>query len=93
VELIHQLRSWLVENGVEIASSPSTLWDNFNVFLTEMSNIKKNQGFQQKDINRLPIAEFITFAKMYYSHGSLSELSERPDQGSFDQDAPRETLL
>ncbi len=92
-ELIHKLRSWLVENGVDIASSPSTLWDDFNVFMTEMSNFKMNQGFQQKDINRLPIAEFIAFAKQYYRYGSVSELVSRPHQGNYDQDAPRETLL
>lgn len=58
-ELTYQLRTWLVELGFKGIPSASSLWDEYNYVIADMYEEKKGKGFKQKDIDRLPVPEFL----------------------------------
>lgn len=58
-ELVMEVRNWLSEAGLENLPSATSLWDDYNIFFTEMSAAMMEKGFKQKDINRLPMREFM----------------------------------
>lgn len=58
-ELTYQLRNWLVELGFKDIPSASSLWDEYNYFIADIYQEKKGKGFKQKDIERLPVPEFL----------------------------------
>ena len=60
-ELVYETRNWFAENGQKNVPSASSIWDGYNVFYADLYEEKSKQGFKQKDINRLPIAEFMDF--------------------------------
>ncbi len=60
-ELVYEVRNWFVENGHKGVPSASSIWDDYNIFYADLYENKYKNGFKQKDINRLPIAEFIGF--------------------------------
>jgi hypothetical protein len=41
--------------------SASSIWDGYNEFYADLYEEKSKKGFTQKDINRLPIPEFIEY--------------------------------
>lgn len=62
-ELVSEIRNWFSENGIENLPSSSQLWDNYNEFYANLYadlNLKK---FKPKEINNLPIVEFIRYIK------------------------------
>jgi hypothetical protein len=60
-ELIYEVRNWFAENGFRNVPSASSLWDGYNIFYADMFDEKAKLGFNKKDINRLPIAEFMSY--------------------------------
>lgn len=60
-ELIYEVRNWFAENGMKNVPSASSLWDDYNVFYANLYDLKSNQGFTKKDIDRLPMPEFISY--------------------------------
>ena len=60
-ELVYEIRNWFSEIGQKNVPSASSIWDSFNEFYADLYIEKSGQGFKQKDINRLPIAEFMNF--------------------------------
>jgi hypothetical protein len=60
-ELVYEVRNWFIEIGQKNVPSASSIWDSYNVFYADMYEEKTSQGFKQKDINRLPIVEFMNF--------------------------------
>lgn len=60
-ELVYEVRNWFAENGQKEVPSASSIWDGYNVFYADLYEEKSKQGFKQKDINRLPIAEFMDY--------------------------------
>lgn len=60
-ELVYEVRNWFAENGQKDVPSASSLWDGYNEFYADLFVEKSKKGFKQKDINRLPMAEFMDF--------------------------------
>ena len=60
-ELVYEVRNWFAENGIKEVPSASSIWDDFNIFYADLYEEKAKLGFKQKDINRLPIAEFMKY--------------------------------
>lgn len=60
-ELVYEVRNWFAENQLNSPPSASSIWDGYNFFYADLFEKKRNEGFNQKDIDRLPIAEFINY--------------------------------
>ena len=60
-ELVYEVRTWFIENGVSITKSASALWDEYNYFYAKLYELKIAKGFTKKDLERLSIAEFIKY--------------------------------
>jgi hypothetical protein len=58
-ELVLEVRNWFAELGFKDLPSGTSIWDDYNVFYFELFAEKQKQGFKQKDIDRLPIPEFL----------------------------------
>lgn len=59
-EMVYAIRSWFAENGFQDLDSPSVIWDNYNFFLASLYEEKAKEGWKKKDINRMPIAEYLS---------------------------------
>ncbi len=60
-ELVYEIRNWFAENGVDNLPSASSIWDDYNIFYADLYEEKSTNGFKAKDIDRLPIAEFMKY--------------------------------
>lgn len=60
-EVIRQIRDWFVVNELERADSGTVIWESFNEFMADFYLRRKEEGFREKDILRMPIPEFISF--------------------------------
>ncbi len=60
-ELVYEVRNWFAENGMKNLPSASSIWDDYNAFYANLFEEKRKEGFKKKDINRLPIAEFMRY--------------------------------
>jgi len=60
-ELVYEVRTWFVENGIKKIPSTSSIWDSYNIFLANIYQKKISEGYRQKDIDRMSIAEFISY--------------------------------
>ena len=60
-ELVYDVRNWFAENGIKNVPSASSIWDDFNIFYADLYEEKDKLGFKPKDIERLPIAEFMKY--------------------------------
>jgi len=60
-EVIRQIRDWFVVNELERADSGTIIWDSFNKFMADFYLKREEEGFREKDIQRMPIPEFIGF--------------------------------
>jgi hypothetical protein len=67
-ELVYEVRNWFVENIIPDAPSASSLWDDYNYFYAFIYESMIHKGLKQKDINRLPIAEFIKYIDNYLNN-------------------------
>lgn len=60
-ELVYEVRNWFAEIGLNKVPSASSIWDGYNIFYADLFEDKSKEGFLPKDINRLPIAEFMNY--------------------------------
>lgn len=60
-ELVYEIRNWFAENGRENVPSASSIWDDYNIFYANLYEEKFKNGFKPKDIDRLPIPEFVKY--------------------------------
>ena len=60
-ELVYEVRNWFAENGMKKVPSASSIWDDYNIFYADLFEEKEKEGFKAKDINRLPITEFMSY--------------------------------
>ena len=72
-EVIHHVRDWFVNNEIPTADNPALIWDNYNEFMTDFDIKRKEEGWKQKDLEEMPIPEFIHFVR-----GFLQQLRRRP---------------
>lgn len=60
-ELVYEVRNWFAENGMKNVPSASSIWDDYNVFYADLYEKKSIEGFKPKDIDRLPMTEFMNY--------------------------------
>ncbi|MEM9859551.1 MAG: hypothetical protein AAF843_19515 [Bacteroidota bacterium] len=66
-ELVYEVRNWFSECGNNGIASASSIWDDYNYFYTDLYEQGIDKGFKPKDVDRLPIGEFITKIKSWNS--------------------------
>jgi hypothetical protein len=59
--IVTAVRNWFVEVGLKGIPPPSMIWDDYNLFYSELYERKMGEGYQKKDIEALPVPEFIQF--------------------------------
>jgi hypothetical protein len=59
------IRNWFVEVGFVVDDPPSKIWDHFNYFYSNLFIKKKKEGFSKKEIEELPILEFLDAINYY----------------------------
>ena len=64
-ELITQTRNWFVENELGGGPSPAAIWESFNEFMADFYEQRKKEGFKEKDLQMMPVPEYINFAKYW----------------------------
>lgn len=60
-EIVYEVRNWFAENGRPNLPSASSIWDSYNFFYADLFKKKTQEGFNRKDIDRLPISEFMGY--------------------------------
>lgn len=70
-KLILQVRNWFVENEINHADSPTKIWEFFNEFMADFYQKRKKEGFKKKDLECLPIREYIQFIKDWLTDSNL----------------------
>lgn len=60
-ELVSVIRNWFSENNMHHLPSSSQLWDDYNIFLADLYVKLMSNKFKQKDIDNLPIVEFMRY--------------------------------
>lgn len=62
-EIVRQTRSWFVENENPRADSATRIWESFNEFMADFYQKRKKEGYKAKDLEMMPIPEYILFIK------------------------------
>jgi hypothetical protein len=66
-ELVRQVRNWIVENVNVTVRSGSQVWSAYNEFVARFDAETTVMGFAQRDLQEMPIAEFIGFIHLLVS--------------------------
>ncbi len=60
-ELVRQVRNWFVENEIQHADSGTKIWEIFNEFMADFYEKRQEEGFNNKDLEKMPLPEYIRF--------------------------------
>lgn len=60
-EMVTLVRNWFVETGSKGIMPASEIWYQYNLFISKLHLRKKPQGYTKKDIQLLPMREFLLF--------------------------------
>jgi len=63
--LVRTVRNWIFENVRKNIRSGTKIWQRYNKFLSSFESSAKDEGFSKKDIDEMPVAEFIYFVKSW----------------------------
>jgi hypothetical protein len=66
-EIIFEVRNWFSELGKDNLNSGSNIWDDYNYFYTDFYEERTKSGFKVKDIEKMPIREFIGYIEKWLS--------------------------
>jgi hypothetical protein len=68
-ELVEEVRNWFYEIGLKELKGKSGgfLWDEYNEFLTDFYEKRHLEGYKMKDIEKMPIPEYIDFIRDWLS--------------------------
>lgn len=61
--LVRQVRNWFVETIRIRVKSPTIIWETFNEFMAYFYDRRKKEGYRSKDLQTMPIPEFVSFIK------------------------------
>ena len=68
-ELAFAVREWFVETvGLRGLKSPSKLWYDFNDFMSEFYNKRKSEGFSDRDVEKIPVPEYMDFIREWLAN-------------------------
>jgi len=63
--LVRNVRNWIFDNVRQGIRSGTKIWQRYNKFLSSFESSVKDEGFTKKDIDEMPVAEFIYFIKSW----------------------------
>ena len=63
--LVRNVRNWIFDNVRKNIRSKTIIWRRYNKFLTSFENSVKVEGFTKKDIDEMPVTEFVYFIKSW----------------------------
>jgi hypothetical protein len=67
-EVVRAVRNWFVETAsLRRAPSPTVVWYKFNDFASDFYDARKEEGFSDKDLNMMPVPEYIDFISQWVS--------------------------
>lgn len=66
-KLITSIRHWFSELGFIKLQSPSTIWEDYNIFYASFYKHKLEENFRENEIDNIPIVEFIRFFDLEFS--------------------------
>ncbi len=69
-EIVRQTRSWFVENENPRADSATQIWESFNEFMADFYHKREEEGYKDKDLEMMPIPEYILFIKDWLTKSS-----------------------
>jgi hypothetical protein len=70
-DIVRQLRNWFVENESLSIVSATRIWESFNEFMAFFYQQRKADGYKDKDLEMMPVREFIKFIKTWLSDKKL----------------------
>lgn len=74
-EIIRQTRNWFVENGLGKTASATTIWVEFNEFMADFYLQIEKEGYKDKDLQMMPVPEYITYIKEWLIEKNLLKTS------------------
>lgn len=60
-DLVREIRNWFVEARHKSAASGTAVWEAFNEFMADFYEKREAEGFNDKDLQIMPIPELISF--------------------------------
>ena len=60
-DIVRQVRNWFIENVLRRADNGTKIWEKFNEFMADFYEKRKEEGYKEKDLEMMPIPEFIHF--------------------------------
>ncbi|MDD5312631.1 MAG: hypothetical protein PHO26_06325 [Dehalococcoidia bacterium] len=63
--IVRHVRNWFVENDLNTAVSATRIWDDFNTFMADFYAKRKKEGFQDVDLQFMPLPEYIIYIKKW----------------------------
>jgi hypothetical protein len=73
-DLILEVRNWFSEIGNSNLKSGSNIWDDYNLFYTDFYLDRTTKGFKDKDIEKMPISEFVAFIEKWIFMNNKSSI-------------------
>ena len=68
----YQVRTWFSELGETELPSASTIWDDYNIFQADLYESKSQRGFNKREIDLLPILEFVKCIECWLRERNLT---------------------
>lgn len=66
-KIIEELSNWFFEIDGIMADSPTIIWDNFHLFMTDFELTATTKGYEKKDIQKMPVPKIMYFIKEWLS--------------------------
>ena len=60
LDMVIEVRNWFSELGERDLPSGSSIWDDYNMFWTDFYEDRKNNGFSEKELDKISIPEFVS---------------------------------
>ncbi len=70
-EMVRQIRNWFIENEIQHADSATKIWEAFNEFMADFYQKRKDEGFESKDLEMMPIPEYKRFISSWLSNNKI----------------------
>lgn len=66
IEVVRAVRDWFVEaKGLRDVGSPTRIWDQFNIFMSDIYDARRDEGFTYPDIYMMPVPEFMNYIRKW----------------------------
>lgn len=71
-DLIREVRNWIRTTVKKSISAAYKIWIDFNIFYDYMVHTCKKDGYDDQDIEQMPITEYIDFIKQWLNKPTVS---------------------